>query len=84
MARLTEYIPAGLYSARQAAKLLNLSITTIRQRLAAGELENIPLGGPRQNKISSRSMNRMIAERLAADRALKRKETAPQSVSGHR
>jgi len=84
MARLTEYIPAGLYSVRQAGKLLNLSITTIRQRLAEGELEHIPLGGPRQNKISSRSMNRMIAERLAADRAHKRKETAPQSVSGHR
>jgi len=84
MARLTEYIPAGLYSARQAAKLLNLSLTTVRERMASGELERLPLGGPRQNKISSRSMNRMIAERLAADRAHKRRETAPQSVSGHK
>tara|TARA_R100000808_G_scaffold1169_3_gene5527 strand:- start:172 stop:411 length:240 start_codon:yes stop_codon:yes gene_type:complete len=79
MARLTEYIPAGLYSARQAAELLNLSVRTIRERLASGELERLPLG-PRQIRISSRSLNAMIAQRLAADRAHKRKEPTPESV----
>jgi hypothetical protein len=83
MARLTEYIPAGLYSARRVAELLDLSVREIRRRMADGELERLPLG-PGSVKISSTSINRMIAARLAADRAHKRKERAPQSVSAHK
>lgn len=79
MARLTEYIPAGLYSARRAAELLDLSVREVRRRMQSGELERLPLGRG-SVKISSTSINRMIAERLRADRATKRKEAAPQSV----